>query len=75
MPELKIATARDAQRLRCPRGHVVAPANRHWWCRSCANHWEDVESEFDRVRDAQTGRMLARDDVEFVDQTAGRAPG
>jgi len=74
MPDLEISTARDAQRLRCPRGHVVAPANDHWWCRSCANHWEDVEAELERVRDARSGRMVSRDDVRFVDEARSRRP-
>lgn len=72
---LKIKTRRDAQRLRCPRGHVVAPTNRHFWCRSCANHWaEDVESEFDEVRDAETGEMVGREEIEFRGEAQSRVP-
>lgn len=71
MARLEIASARDAQRLRCPRGHQVAPTNRHWWCRSCANHWEDCEAEFDAVEDAATGEMLRRDDVAIDPEVPG----
>jgi hypothetical protein len=74
MPALEISTARDAQRLRCPNGHVVEPTNEHWYCYSCARHWEDCESEFCRVRDAETGEMVSRRDVEFSGEARHRVP-
>lgn len=61
---LTIESEADAYRLRCPRGHQVAPTNNHWWCRACANsHDPDAEPELDAAIDAKSGRELRREDV------------
>jgi hypothetical protein len=60
-------------RLKCPKGHTtIAPTNNHWWCRSCANHWNDeVDPEYDVAVDAKTGEEYTRDDVELNFETSG----
>jgi len=64
--QMKITSAEDANRLRCPNGHSsVGPTNNHWLCVSCARHWASHEAEFDFVVDAKTGRELRREDVEI----------
>lgn len=61
---IEITEQSDAYRLRCPRGHQVAPTNCHWWCRACANsHDPDAEPELDAAIDAETGREVTRDEV------------
>jgi len=75
MAELEIETADEAQRLRCPNGHVVAPTNEHWYCYSCSAHWTNCEADFEKARDAKTGRMLARDEVRFGGEAERRVPG
>lgn len=68
----EIRTRADAQRLRCPNGHAsIGPTNEHWWCKSCAAHWEDVEAEFDAVVDAKTGEEYRRDQVTIDDEVPG----
>lgn len=76
MGTIEIATKRDAQRLRCPRNHVVQPTNKHFWCPSCARHWDpDVESEFSRVRDAESGEWVERAQLRFSGAARERVPG
>jgi len=59
--------AGDEWRLACPNGHAaIAPTNNHWWCRTCANHWdEEVDPEYDTAIDQETGEEVHRDDVEL----------
>lgn len=70
--KLEIETVEDAQRLRCPNGHAsIGPTNEHWWCKSCAAHWDDVEAEFDYVVDAKTGERYGRGQVDIDDEVPG----
>lgn len=72
MPTFEIRTEDDARRLTCPRNHhSISPTNDHWLCHSCARHWEDVDPEFDRVRDAKTGLEYRRDEVRFEADVPG----
>lgn len=73
MSVLKISSDGDSWRLKCPNGHVsVAPTNNHWWCRSCANHWDsEVDPEYEVAIDAKTGEELDRDDVELEFEARG----
>ena len=55
----------------CPNGHRSwEPTNRHFWCRQCAQqNWnDDVDPEFDQLRNAATGELVARDDVQLKTQ-------
>lgn len=65
-PKLTVETQADSYRLRCPNGHQVAPTNEHWYCRQCAQYWDDdVDPEYDVAIDSKTGQELTRDDVEL----------
>jgi hypothetical protein len=67
MSKLEIDSDEDNWRLVCPNGHTsVAPTNNHFWCRSCANHWDpEVDPEYDVVIDGETGEKYSRDDLEL----------
>lgn len=72
MARFEIQTKNDAQRLTCPRNHhSVTPTNNHWLCITCSRHWDDVDPEFECVRDAKTGREYRRDEVEFEADVPG----
>jgi len=72
MPKLTIDTEDENWRLECPNGHrSIAPTNNHFWCRSCANHWQDIDPEYETAVDAKTGRELRREDVELAFDTPG----
>lgn len=62
---LRIETQADSYRLRCPRGHQVAPTNEHWYCHQCARWGDDVEPELEYAIDAKTGERLSREDVDL----------
>ena len=60
---MEIESKEDAYRLQCPQGHQIAPTNNHFWCRACANHWEDIDPEYEVAVDAKTGRELTRNEI------------
>lgn len=31
----------------------------------CAAHWDDVDAEYETVKDTKTGRELRREDIKF----------
>jgi hypothetical protein len=71
-PKLTVETQADSYRLRCPNGHQVAPTNEHWYCRQCAQYWDDdVDPEYDVAIDSKTGQELTRDDVELDFEAPG----
>lgn len=54
-------------RYRCPNGHSSWEAtNGHWWCQSCAKHWE-TDPVFYELRDEKTGRAIRREEVTLYD--------
>jgi len=65
--------AGDDWRLKCPRGHSsIAPTNNHWWCRACANHWnEEADPEYDIAVEAKTGEEVSRDEIELDFEAPG----
>lgn len=69
MAKFEIRTEDDARRLTCPnpgRHSSVTPTNDHWLCIGCSRHWSDeIDPEFERVRDAKTGLEYRRDEVQF----------
>ena len=72
---LRIDDEFEANRLQCPRGHgSVGPTNNHWWCPSCARHWDDVDPEFDEVIDTKTGEKIGRDEVVLDYSVSGVNP-
>lgn len=61
-----ISKRRDLQRIQCQMGHSsVDWTNNHWWCPMCAAHWDDVDAEYETVKDTKTGRELRREDIKF----------
>lgn len=54
----------------CPRGHRSwEPTNYHFWCARCARSWshnDDVDPEFDELRNGRTNELVGRDEVRLV---------
>jgi len=72
MSKLTIETQENSWRHRCPNGHKVAPTNDHWYCRHCANSWDDdAEPEIEKAIDEKTGERLRREDVELDFEVKG----
>jgi len=57
----------DRWRFVCPRGHRDwEPTNYHFWCAACARSLaDDVDPEFDELKDKKTGRTLGRSEVRL----------
>jgi hypothetical protein len=72
MSKLEIASRSDSLRLRCPQGHQITPTNEHWYCRQCANSWDDeINPEYEKAVDEKTGEEYSRDEVELDFSVAG----
>jgi hypothetical protein len=52
----------------CPTGHRSwEPTNHHFWCQRCARgSADDVEPEFEELRDQRNGETIPRDEVRLV---------
>ncbi|OLZ42608.1 hypothetical protein A6E15_02170 [Natrinema saccharevitans] len=63
--EIRLADRTDRWRFVCPNGHRSwEPTNNHFWCQKCArNYGDDVEPEFDELRDRKTDRLIPRDQL------------
>jgi len=69
---INLDDAEARRRYRCPNGHVRWEAtNHHYWCSYCARAW-GVDGEFTEIVDKKTGESLARDDVELLEEVAGK---
>lgn len=57
----------DRWRYVCPAGHRSWEAtNHHYWCKQCAENPDPrLKPEFDELRDLETNRMLARNEVSL----------
>jgi len=67
--EIKLEDETDRWQWTCPAGHRGwEPTNHHFWCAECArNSWDDdVEPEFDELRNVKNGDLVERDDVELL---------
>lgn len=60
----------DRWRWVCPRGHRSwEPTNNHFWCAECARTWahnDDLDPEFDELRNKRTGEAKRRDEIRLV---------
>lgn len=66
MRRIELRDETDRRRYRCPRNHTTwEPTNHHFWCHSCSRT-EGVDASFDHLRDAESGNLLARDDVQLL---------
>lgn len=64
----------DPHRLRCPVGHSGwKPINGHFWCPHCAKSSWEREASFEHVRDAKTGDLLDREDVQALEDALAGA--
>ncbi|MFC7128451.1 hypothetical protein ACFQI8_03455 [Haloferax chudinovii] len=68
MVTIELENEIDRWQWRCPRGHTTwEPTNHHFWCSTCAKMWgDDVEPEFELLRNEKTGEVVERDDVVLV---------
>ncbi|WP_245838505.1 hypothetical protein [Natronoarchaeum philippinense] len=69
---MTINTDDDADRWKwvCPQGHRTwEPTNYHFWCAECAKNWshnEDLDPEFDELRNKKTGETVTRDEIVLM---------
>ncbi|ADQ68468.1 hypothetical protein C499_08592 [Halogeometricum borinquense DSM 11551] len=58
----------DRWRYVCPRGHRDwEPTNNHFWCAACARTYhDDIDPEFQELRDRRDGEPLSRDEVRLM---------
>lgn len=54
----------------CPQGHRTwEPTNFHFWCAGCARAWdhnEDLDPEFQELRNKKTGETVTREEIVLV---------
>ena len=62
---IQLENETDRWRYTCPVGHRSwEPVNGHFWCSKCAkNYGDEVEPEFDQLRDRKTHELLSRSEV------------
>ncbi|UTF52809.1 hypothetical protein [Natronosalvus rutilus] len=60
----------DRWRWACPAGHRNWEAtNGHFWCAECARTYsDDLEPEFEELRNLVTGDIVHRDDLQLLTQ-------
>nr|WP_226043550.1 hypothetical protein [Natrinema sp. DC36] len=65
--EVQLERKTDRWRYTCPQGHRSwEPTNFHFWCQQCSRHLsDDVDPEFDELRDRRTGDLISREDIEL----------
>ena len=68
--KIDLSDESDRWEWRCPVGHTAwEPTNFHFWCRQCARSWshnDDIEPEFQQLRNDRTDELVAREDVRLV---------
>ncbi|MGZ0745752.1 hypothetical protein [Haloparvum sp. AD34] len=70
-PVLELDTSVERWRLVCPAGHRGSKLKQrfdHWHCRQCKQR--GIDPAYSYVKDQQTGRYLAPDEVEITTRSA-----
>lgn len=64
---IELENETDRWRWVCPRGHRSwEPTNGHFWCATCARNWDDIDPEFDELRDKRTGETVPREEIVLL---------